>query len=243
MNLALIWLGILWALMAGGKKAPAQPSPATPPSPGPPAPWPAALPSGLPPFPGSGWEYDEPPPVAVQMRAKQLLDALWAKGKGSHQVEQTAGRWIVYRAEITRGNKRGVVAYREKRTAPAPAPRPAPARPAPAPAPVAPPRSPTAAPRPAPQPVVHVGPARVEPAVAPTSSLTLPTLRKGWGAKPAPPHPDVKLLQQKLGIPADGRFWTDTDKAVREFQRRKGLEVDGVVGPATWTALFAVKAA
>lgn len=78
------------------------------------------------------------------------------------------------------------------------------------------------------------------PGNVPPSPLSLPTLRKGWGVKPAPPHPDVVLLQRKLGIDDDGRFGPLTEDAVKAFQKRKGLEQDGVVGPITWTALFAV---
>jgi peptidoglycan hydrolase-like protein with peptidoglycan-binding domain len=58
---------------------------------------------------------------------------------------------------------------------------------------------------------------------------------------PGAPLPDVRLLQGKLAIPADGRFGQQTLAAVREFQRRRGLVIDGIVGPATWTALFAVR--
>ena len=47
----------------------------------------------------------------------------------------------------------------------------------------------------------------------------------------------VKGLQGALGIPADGVFGRDTAHAVRVFQRRHGLKADGVVGPATWSAL------
>ena len=48
---------------------------------------------------------------------------------------------------------------------------------------------------------------------------------------------DVKLLQQKLNLMADGVFGTLTDEAVREFQKANGLTADGVVGSKTWTAL------
>jgi hypothetical protein len=101
--------------------------------------WPQVVPPGLPAFP-AGWEYDEPPPAEVRARAKALLDQLWKSGQGTKLVEQTAGRWITYRSEITRGNKHGIVAYRIKKLAAvpkAPAPRaPAPAAPrVPSPAP------------------------------------------------------------------------------------------------------------
>lgn len=51
------------------------------------------------------------------------------------------------------------------------------------------------------------------------------------------------LLQQALeraGMrpgPIDGDFGPSTLAAVRRFQTARGLEVDGVVGPATWNAL------
>jgi hypothetical protein len=44
-------------------------------------------------------------------------------------------------------------------------------------------------------------------------------------------------LQQKLGIKADGDFGPMTESAVKAFQSRKGLTVDGLVGPTTWKAL------
>ena len=39
---------------------------------------------------------------------------------------------------------------------------------------------------------------------------------------------------------ADGSFGTATDKAVREFQKAKGLTVDGACGPKTWAKLLGV---
>lgn len=50
------------------------------------------------------------------------------------------------------------------------------------------------------------------------------------------------LLNKHAGnraLAEDGSFGPLTDAAVRSFQRSKGLAVDGVVGPRTWSALKA----
>lgn len=41
---------------------------------------------------------------------------------------------------------------------------------------------------------------------------------------------------------ADGDFGAGTEKAVKAYQKAKKLEVDGVVGPATWAKLLGVSA-
>jgi L,D-transpeptidase ErfK/SrfK len=62
-------------------------------------------------------------------------------------------------------------------------------------------------------------------------------------ATPSMQGPDVMAAQQRLaglgfdpGV-ADGVFGTQTDRALRQFQSKNGLIVDGVIGPDTWTAL------
>jgi peptidoglycan hydrolase-like protein with peptidoglycan-binding domain len=51
--------------------------------------------------------------------------------------------------------------------------------------------------------------------------------------KPGTSGDTVKKLQQSLGISADGQFGAGTQKALREFQSKNGLEADGLAGPAT----------
>jgi putative chitinase len=49
---------------------------------------------------------------------------------------------------------------------------------------------------------------------------------------------DVKKLQEKLGIGADGSFGPGTESAVKKWQAANGLTADGIVGNGTWEKLF-----
>lgn len=49
---------------------------------------------------------------------------------------------------------------------------------------------------------------------------------------------DVKKLQEKLGLSADGDFGLKTENAVKNFQTKNGLTPDGVVGPKTWESIM-----
>jgi len=70
-----------------------------------------------------------------------------------------------------------------------------------------------------------------------TDLSNYPTLRRGNRGN------YVKLLQSLLetsgiSIDVDGVFGADTQSAVRGFQNENGLEVDGIVGNNTWSALL-----
>jgi peptidoglycan hydrolase-like protein with peptidoglycan-binding domain len=220
MDLALLFFALVWGLLgrrgSGGATGSWQPPPEitvpvhpagyTPASYTPA--WPAVVPSSLPRFPGPGWEFDEPPPPSVQRRAGQLVAPLWARGKGASKIEQTAGRWIAYQAQIMASGRQGVVAYRLR-----PAPSPI------LPVSVTPQLTPASSP-------------------SPTTVLRMPTLRLGMGMPPSAPSPDVMAAQKRLGVVADGRFGPGTQSAVMALQRRRGLVADGVIGPLTWNALL-----
>ncbi len=49
---------------------------------------------------------------------------------------------------------------------------------------------------------------------------------------------DVKKLQEKLGLAADGAFGPGTEAKVKAWQAANGLKADGIVGPGTWAKMF-----
>jgi putative chitinase len=52
---------------------------------------------------------------------------------------------------------------------------------------------------------------------------------------------DVKKVQQKLGLTADGIFGKNTEEAVKRFQINHNIVVDGVVGDLVWSKLMATQ--
>jgi putative chitinase len=44
---------------------------------------------------------------------------------------------------------------------------------------------------------------------------------------------EVKALQAKLGLVADGNFGPGTEKSIKEWQTKNGLVADGIIGPAS----------
>jgi peptidoglycan hydrolase-like protein with peptidoglycan-binding domain len=75
-------------------------------------------------------------------------------------------------------------------------------------------------------------PATAKPVTSPLAPYVNTTVRKGSSGAA------VKALQKALGISADGLFGPQTDGAVRAFQGRKKLTVNGVVAKSTWQALM-----
>jgi len=49
---------------------------------------------------------------------------------------------------------------------------------------------------------------------------------------------DVKRMQAKLGLSADGDFGPGTEAALRKWQSANGLTADGVAGPKTLSKLL-----
>jgi peptidoglycan hydrolase-like protein with peptidoglycan-binding domain len=85
-------------------------------------------------------------------------------------------------------------------------------------------------------PAVHAAVAAVTLPRA-TQDLPWPVVRRGSSGQP------VRSLQYLLRargrtVSVDGAFGAGTEASVRAFQRSRGLFVDGVVGPATWSALL-----
>jgi putative chitinase len=52
---------------------------------------------------------------------------------------------------------------------------------------------------------------------------------------------DVKKLQSKLNLSADGIFGAGTAAAVKKWQSENGLDSDGIVGDGTWGKMFGVE--
>lgn len=70
-------------------------------------------------------------------------------------------------------------------------------------------------------------------------TLTYPTLRQGAKGDLVTQLQDL-LAKAGSNLQVDGIFGNGTRSAVQAFQRKYGLEVDGVVGPKTWKKLLEV---
>lgn len=98
---------------------------------------------------------------------------------------------------------------------------------------------------------------RIRRSMAAVAGFGYPDYTPAVKPKPVPPVPRPKMPLLRLGsaggavrtlqtalnksfprlLVVDGQFGPKTLAAVRSFQAKKGLEVDGVVGPKTWKSL------
>lgn len=93
----------------------------------------------------------------------------------------------------------------------------------------------------------YAGDEKVEPIPDPDPIPTPKTIKKctveleelSYGCK----SPSVETMQNLLAdvgieLDVDGNFGPDTERALKEFQKRYKLTVDGICGPKTWKALI-----
>jgi peptidoglycan hydrolase-like protein with peptidoglycan-binding domain len=74
-------------------------------------------------------------------------------------------------------------------------------------------------------------------AYLPHSTASAPVLYP-WDTGPAVARMQELLLAHGFSLRLDGDFGWRTEVAVKQFQRQRGLKVDGVVGPDTWAMLI-----
>lgn len=84
-------------------------------------------------------------------------------------------------------------------------------------------------------------PPATQPAPAPEHNPGIPgfpgTTKKGSKGS-AVTAVQARLRDRGWKIGVDGDFGSQTDSIVRQFQKEKGLQVDGIVGNRTWSALW-----
>lgn len=93
------------------------------------------------------------------------------------------------------------------------------------------------------------------PSTSSKQSVTKPKTEVKVSKKPIVPYPGIVLYQGQKGMKkidiqrvqravgmsekdVTGKFDTATTKAVKAYQKRKGLTVDGEIGPSSWNMMF-----
>lgn len=68
-------------------------------------------------------------------------------------------------------------------------------------------------------------------------SGNVPTLRRGSKGELVKSVQEYLKDESGADLKIDGIFGSETEKAVKDFQKSHGLTVDGVIGPKTWAAM------
>jgi peptidoglycan hydrolase-like protein with peptidoglycan-binding domain len=65
-----------------------------------------------------------------------------------------------------------------------------------------------------------------------------PTIKEGSKGEAVKGLQNALNTKSSVVLSVDGVFGSRTESAVRQFQSDNGLDVDGIVGPGTWGALY-----
>ena len=65
-----------------------------------------------------------------------------------------------------------------------------------------------------------------------------PTIKEGSKGEAVKGLQNALNAKSSVVLSVDGVFGSGTESAVKQFQSDNGLDVDGIVGPATWGALY-----
>lgn len=80
--------------------------------------------------------------------------------------------------------------------------------------------------------------APVQPKPAPQVNASSIVPYPGYLIKEGSRGKDVERVQRAVGVTPDGKFGPKTEEAVKLYQARHRLVVDGKVGPRTWSMMF-----
>jgi len=80
--------------------------------------------------------------------------------------------------------------------------------------------------------IIEANGAPVAHSLLPAGAASYPIVRRGSTGD------YVRIVQRAVASPADGIFGLVTEAAVGSYQAKRKLVADGIVGPATWTAIL-----